>query len=339
MRPTIYDVAREAGVAPSTVSRAFSRPGRVNPDTVQRIRAVAELLGYRTNLLARALPTGKTSMIALVVSDITNPTYFPVIRGAEAAAAEAGFTLLLADAQESQHTEREAIERTLPVIEGMLFSGPRLSDTAIRTAAQQVPVVVLHRAVAGVPAVVTDNALGMRQAVEHLASLGHQSITYVSGPEASWADGERWRAIREACAKLDMRSRRIGPCRPTMSGGVSAVADLRRQPCTAVVAYNDLIAIGLLRGMAQAGVRVPGDVSVVGFDDILGSDFCTPALTTVAAPLRALGTAAVQHLITQARGSTADLGPPIVLPARLVVRGSTAPPGGGQRGRKRISLV
>src|SRR5215217_6558064 len=103
--PTIYDVARECGVAPSTVSRAFSRPGRVNAVTAERIRQTAARLGYRTNPIARALPTGRTSMIGLVVPDVTNPVYFEVIRGAEAAAAEASFTMLLADTQEQMRLE------------------------------------------------------------------------------------------------------------------------------------------------------------------------------------------------------------------------------------------
>lgn len=326
--PTIYDIARDCGVAPSTVSRAFSRPGRVNQETAARIHAAAKRLGYRTNPLARALPTGKTSMIALVVSDVTNPVYFPIIRGTERTTAKAGFTLLLADAQESGVTEREAIERALPIVEGVVLAGSRLSDAAIRKQAQRVPLVVANRAVSGVPSIVTDNPRGIRRAVEHLGGLGHRSITYVAGPEASWADGMRWLAVREGCHELELRSRRIGPFQPTVAGGVAAAAEIRSHPAAAVIAYNDLLAIGLLRGLAGAGVRVPADVSVVGFDNIFGSDFCTPALTTVASPLHALGTAAVEQILAQLRGRPPRVGEPAVLPARLVVRQSTAPPAG-----------
>ena len=119
--PTIYDVAKAAGVAPSTVSRAFSRPGRVNAETAERIRQVAEELGYRTNPLARALPTGRTSMLALIVSDVTNPFYFEIIRGAQRAANAADYTMLLADVQESGRLEREALERALPLVEGVVL--------------------------------------------------------------------------------------------------------------------------------------------------------------------------------------------------------------------------
>jgi LacI family transcriptional regulator len=314
------------------VSRAFARPGRVNADTAARIRAAAERIGYRTNPLARALPTGKTGMIALLVGDITNPVNFEIIRGGEAAANDAGYTMMLADTQESARLERKAVERAVPMVEGLVLSSSRMSDSAIRIAAKQRPVVIVNRAFPDVASVVTDNARGMRRAVEHLGELGHDSLTYVAGPEASWADGMRWRATREACHELELRVRRIGPYPPTVGGGVLAVEDLRKAPTTGVLAYNDLLAIGLIRGLASARVRVPRDVSVVGFDNIFGADFGTPALTTVAAPLTALGTAAVQHLVAQLRGAPPRTGAPMVLPVRLVVRGSTA-----QRRRKRTS--
>jgi LacI family repressor for deo operon, udp, cdd, tsx, nupC, and nupG len=201
--PTIYDVARECGVAPSTVSRAFSRPGRVNAETAERVRVVAARLGYRTNPPARALSTGRSSMVALVIPDVTNPVYFDITRGAEDAAAEAGYTLLLADFRETGHLEREAIDRAVPAVEGLVLAGPRISDSAIRWAAKQRPTVILNRAVTGLPSVVIDNPRGMRRAAEHLGELGHEAITYLAGPEASWTDGMRWRSLREACLELD----------------------------------------------------------------------------------------------------------------------------------------
>lgn len=319
-------------MAASTVSRAFSRPGRVNAETAARIREAAARLGYRANPLARALPTGRTTMVALVVSDVTNPFYFEIIRGAESAAAEAGYTMLLADTQESPQTEREAIDRAVPTVEGLVLGTSRLSDSAIRAASSQLPTVLMNRVVAGVPSVVTDNPRGVRRAAEHLGELGHQTITYVAGPEASWADGMRWRALREAALELDLRVRRLGPYVPTVHGGLAAAADLARQPTTAVITYNDLLAIGLMRGLSRLGARVPRDVSVIGFDNIFGSDFCTPALTTVAAPLRALGTSAVRELFGQIGGAPPRTAAPAVLPVRLIVRDSTA-----QRSRKRTS--
>ncbi len=331
--PTIYDVAAACGVAPSTVSRAFSRPGRVNAETAERIRRVAAEMGYRTNPLARALPTGRTSLLSIVVADVTNPFFFEIIRGAEETATPAGYTLLVADVRESAEAEREALERTLPLVEGVVLATSRLSDSSIRVAAKQRPTVVLNRVMTDIPSVVTDNARGMRRAVEHLAELGHTTVVYLAGPEASWADGMRWRSMREAAYELEIRVRRLGPFAPTQAGGMAAAQVLAQNPPSAVIAYNDLLAIGLMRGLHALGGRVPQDVSVVGFDNIFGADFCTPPLTTVAAPLHHLGSHAVRTLLEILRtGGRRPYQPPArqqplrpaLLPAQLVVRGSTA---------------
>jgi LacI family transcriptional regulator, repressor for deo operon, udp, cdd, tsx, nupC, and nupG len=330
--PTIYDVARESGVAPSTVSRTFSRPGRVNAQTAERVREAAARLGYRTSPPARALSTGRSSMVALVIPDVTNPVYFDITRGAEDAAAEAGYTLLLADFRESGRLERKAIDRAVPAVEGLVLGGPRIPDSALRMAAKQRPTVILNRAVADIPSVVIDNPQGMRRVAEHLGAFGHATLTYLAGPEASWADGMRWQSLREAALELDLRVRRLGPYPPTVAGGLAAADDLRRNPTTAVVAYNDLMAIGLMHELQRLGVSVPREVSIVGFDNIFGSDFCTPALTTVAAPLRKLGAAGVRRLLSLLGGGPARTGRPEVLPVQLVVRDSTA-----QRSRNRSS--
>ena len=328
--PTIYDVAAAAGVAPSTVSRAFSRPGRVNADTAERIRRIAEEMGYRTNPLARALPTGRTALLALVVSDATNPFFFEIIRGAGEAAATAGFTLLVADVQESGEAERQALDRTIPLVEGVILGTSRMSDSSIRVAAKQRPTVVLNRVLSDIPSVVTDNARGMRRAVEHLGELGHRTVTYLAGPEASWADGMRWRSMREAAYELELRARRSGPWSPTLAGGLAAAEAFAQAPTTAVVAYNDLVAIGFMRGLDRLGARVPEDVSVVGFDNIFGSDFCSPPLTTVAAPLRSLGAYAVRQLLEQL--PRRDVDGARVVPVRSGAARALAGPGGSSAG-------
>ncbi|CCH87632.1 Transcriptional regulator, LacI family [Modestobacter italicus] len=329
---TIYDVARAAGVAASTVSRTFSRPGRVNAATAERVRQVADTLGYRTNPLARALSTARTHMLAVLVSDIGNPVYGEMVRGVQSVATQAGYTVLLADSQESDRTERAALERALPSVDGIVLAGSRMSDAAIRVIAKQKPVVVLGRAVVDVPSVVPDNARGAREVAAHLAGLGHSALTYVAGPAASWADGVRWRALLEAAEELQLRLRRTGPSSPDVAGGVRAAAELLAQPTSAVVAYNDQLAIGVVRGLRGRGVRVPADVSVVGFDNVGAAELVTPGLTTVAAPLQAGGAAATRALLAMVQGAPGSTGAPVVLPVRLVVRGSTA-----QRSRKSTS--
>ncbi|MBC7302352.1 MAG: LacI family DNA-binding transcriptional regulator [Nocardia sp.] len=323
--PTIYDVALAAGVASSTVSRAFSRPGRVSAQTAARIHAVAAELGYRANPLARALQNGRTSTIALVVSDVTNPVFFGIIRGVEAAAAGAGYAMLLADTQESETLERTLLDRLLQGVDGVVLASSRLSDRTILTVATQRPVVVLNRIVPGTRCVVPDTESGVQAALRHLAELGHRSVTYLAGPTASWADGTRWRSMLDSAAEFGLKANRIGPFVPTMAAGLAAAEEVRRRAPTAVLAYNDLLAIGLTRGLGQAGVRVPEQMSVIGFDNVFGSDFCTPPLTTVAAPLRAMGTAAFRELNRAIRGEPMHSHSIVSLTAQLVVRGSTGP--------------
>ena len=322
--PTIDDVAKAAGVAPSTVSRAFSRPGRVSFETSERIRRIAAELGYRTNSLARALPTEHTSMIALAVSDVTNPFYFEIIRGAQVAASEAGYTILLADTQESGTHERTALDRAVSTVEGLILATTRMSDSAIRMTAKQRPVIVLNRAVSDVPCVITDNPRGVRRAVEHLVELGHRRITYLAGPEASWADGMRWRSVRESAMELELQVRRVGPFLPTVAGGARAAVEFATNPTSAVIAYNDLIAIGAIRALTSMGARIPRDVSIIGFDNIFAAELVTPPLTTVAAPLAAMGRTAVGNLLAIVRGARPRAQAPVSLPCRLVVRESTA---------------
>jgi DNA-binding LacI/PurR family transcriptional regulator len=323
---TIYDVARLAGVAPSTVSRAFARPGRVNADTAARIRSAAAELGYRVNPLARALSTSRTHMLALMISDVTNPFYAELIRGAQIAASEVDYTVVLVDARESQLLERETLERVLPAVEGVVIGSSRMSDSTLQMIGKQRPMIVLNRHLVGIPSVVTDNARGMRRAVEHLGELGHEHLTYVAGPEASWADGMRWRAMREAGLELNLHTRRAGPVAPTVEGGRTAARAMLDNPPTAVVAYNDLVAIGVMLAFAAAGVRVPQDVSVIGFDNILPAELVSPGLTTVAAPVRTMGTTAVKNVLALIRGALPRSDEAFVLPTRLVVRSSTAHP-------------
>lgn len=326
-RPSIYDVAKVADVAPSTVSRALSRPGRVNSATAARIFTAAREVGYPFKEPLRLTPH-LPRCLAVVVADITNPFYSEITRGAHDAAGESGYALLLSHTRGDGRLERDWSERELVHVDGVLLAGSRMSHEAIRMLAKEKPLVVLNRRVPHVRSVVTDIAGGMRRAVEHLAGLGHESVTYLAGPEASWADGMRWVALMEGCQELGLHFQRVGPCNaPTVSAGFDSALEVLTQRSTAVVAYNDVMAVGVVKGMRRAGVRVPDDVSVIGFDNVL-SEIVDPELTTVAAPLRALGILGVQNLIAAVGGATQSLDP-IVLPVKLLVRGST-----GQRRRR-----
>ncbi|MDA8438329.1 MAG: LacI family DNA-binding transcriptional regulator [Propionibacterium sp.] len=322
---TIYDVAREAGVSVSTVSRAFSRPGRVSAETARLVHEVASRLGYRSQAIYRTPRATKTGMLGLLVSDVTNPFYFGIIRGAELAAHRAGVSITLVDSQESRSLERRLVEHTLPTVDGLIVASSRVSDTDLRAVGKQVPIVILNRHVSGLPCVLPDTRSGMQQAVDHLVGLGHRRMAYLAGPPTSWADGQRWRTFRDACLGLGIANHRCGPVSPTVRGGEDAADEVLRDPVTAVVAYNDLVAIGLMRALIRRGVRVPADISVVGFDNTFASDLVTPGLTTVAAPLTALGEQAVRAVLhpTDPTSRTSDA--PVSLPVRLVVRASTGP--------------
>lgn len=310
--PTIYDVS------PSTVSRALSKPGRVSYKTAEHVRQVAQQLGYRTGRMERTFSERGTGMLGIIVADIANPVFFGMIRGAERAGSDLSFTMLVVETQESGDAERAALDRLIPVL-----SSSRMSDSAIRSVAKRTPLVLLNRMVNEVASVVSDNAYAITKAAEHLVELGHTSICYLAGPEASWADGARWRGLKEVGVELDLQVRRLGPFLPTMRGGAAAVEQWMLRPSTAVIAYNDLMAIGFLQAVKAAGWLVPRDVSVIGFDNIVDSVLVEPHVTTIAAPLISLGSAAVWHLLQRSGRLPGQADEPVVLPARLVVRGST----------------
>jgi len=326
--PTIYDIAREAGVAPSTVSRALSRPGRVSFRTAEHVREVAERLGYRKRQIDPGPVTRRQGLVALFVADIANPVFVGLIRGAERAAAEHDTTLLLIESQESELAEQAAIARLVTLVDGIVLTSSRLSDHAIRSTAKNVPLVLLNRDVRDVASVTCDHVHAIKKAVEHLVGLGHRRICYLAGPEASWADQMRWRGVREAGHELSLSVRRIGPHLPTLRGGRMAADAWLDRRSTAVIAYNDLMALGFSQQVSRAGVHIPNEVSVVGFDNIVDSTLVDPPLTTIAAPQVSIGSAAVGYLLGRRRPADADHRESVRLPARLVVRGSTGPASG-----------
>ncbi|WP_243058581.1 LacI family DNA-binding transcriptional regulator [Nocardioides sp. SR21] len=320
--PTIYDVAAAAGVATSTVSRAFSQPGRVSAATRDRIVAVAAELGYRPNPHARALLSGKHHTVAMVVSDIANPHYFEMIRGAEMRARVSEYTLLLVNAEESPRVEWEQIQRLSPAVDGFLLAASRLPDENLRQVAAQRPVVLMSRELPDLTSVVLDHVEGCHQVVSHLASLGHRDLVYLAGPRNSWMASTRWAALQRAAEQIGVGARRIGPFTPKVTQGGAAADAAVNARATAVVAHNDLLAIGVMQRLAQRGLRVPEDVSVVGFDNIFAADVCTPGLTTLGGAHTDLGRTAVELLLT-AGSRAADDPPRVVLPTELVLRGST----------------
>ncbi|MFZ7088409.1 LacI family DNA-binding transcriptional regulator [Curtobacterium sp. RRHDQ10] len=328
---TIRDVARATGVAPSTVSRALSLPDRVNAATQQRIQEAARELGYVPNSPARALTSARTRAVAVLVSDITNPFYFDVIRGTQHQLAGAGWTQLLVDTQESADAEMRALTALAAKADGAVLTASRLSDAQIAKIAERTPLVVVNRRPAGVPSVLIDTPGGVEQALHHLVSLGHRDVLYVAGPDTSWSNQRRWRALVAGAKRLGIRVVRIGPFAPFVDSGAAAADAAVHSGATACICFNDLIAIGMLGRLRERGVRVPAEMSVVGCDDIFGADFCNPPLTTMTSPIERAGRVAVSMLLGRL-GVVPSEGIPgetmrdaVVLPTHLTVRDSTGP--------------
>ncbi|MEQ3551406.1 LacI family DNA-binding transcriptional regulator [Pseudonocardia nematodicida] len=322
-KPTIYDVAAAAGVAPSTVSRALARPGQVSTATAERVRRAAEELGYRSFAVGAPGGSATTGIVLLVTSDITNPFAFELIHGAEDVAFGAGLAIAVADSQESGQRERASVERALSTVDAVVLASSRMPDSAIRVIAKQRPTVVLNRVVRDVVSVSVDYTDAASRAVTHLRDLGHDAAEYLAGPTASWADGARWRALLEASRAAGVHLRRTGPTVPTVEGGTRAVESRAGRPPTAVVTFNDQVAVGAMRGFAAGSLSVPGDVSVVGFDDTVLARLVVPGLTTIASPLREMGGRALESVVSLLAGTLP--GPSVPMPAELVVRESTGP--------------
>ena len=325
-RVTIYDVAKAAGVAPSTVSRAFSRPGRVSAATHAKVMDAAKELDYRTKSPPSQERGERHHRLGIEIPDLTNPYFAEVVSGMQEAAHEQDFLLLLLDTVEDEVRERSSLESAIGVVDGIVLAGTRLSDATLNHLTKRIPVVVLNRRVAGLDSVTPDFEHGMGQALAHLAENGIRTVTYVAGPVNSWSDGERWRAARVAARQHGIQVQRHGPFAPTTAGGEQAFEELRDSLPHAVICYNDLVAFGFLISALRAGIRVPGQLSVMGHDDIQLSRLVGGGLTTVVSPKRAQGRAAIERLVRRIENPSAHRTPVEgSLPVRLVPRGTTGP--------------
>lgn len=324
-RVTIYDIAEAAGVAPSTVSRTFARPGRVNAETAERIRQVAEELGYRNNPLPATQVGVATNTLGFVVADVANPVFAHIMKGFQLEAMVHGYSVLLIDSQEDPKVERAEVQRLAPLVDGLALGASRLSDSAIMQIVKLRPVVSVNRVIAGLPSVIADTERGMRRTIEHLAMLGHTRFSYLSGPPASWADGMRWRALSDAGHELGLVVRRINPHAPSLDGGVAASVEWMDNPTTAVVAYNDMMAIGFMKACQRVGIRIPQDVSVIGVDNSISSVLTTPTLASVAPSTSLIGVRAARALISQLTHRSAPSAETIVVPMQLHARDSIGP--------------
>ncbi|GAA4288059.1 LacI family DNA-binding transcriptional regulator [Georgenia daeguensis] len=328
-RVTIYSIARELGVSASTVSRAFSRPDLVRSDVRERIMAEADRLGYAPNRAARGLATGRTGLIGLLVPDITNPFFPPLVRAVEQAAGARDVGVLLVDAEANGRAEPRLVRQLAAQVDGLVVASPRASSAALKDVVGGLPAVVVNRTIQGLPGVVCDNTGALRAAADHLREHGHTKLALLRGPADSWAAGRRAQAVRRWADEHEVELVELGPFEAQFEDGRAAARVLVDSGATGILAFDDLMACGVLSGLAELGVHAPVDVSVVGCDDVLLARTMTPALTTVTAPIDELGRRAVELLEQVVAGEA-------VRSARvegvLTVRGTTGPAPRRRRG-------
>ena len=351
-RPILRDVARLAGVHPATASRALNQMTRnlVHSETVRRIEEAAQALGYQPDHLARSLKTRRSATVGVVLPDLTNPLFPPIVRGIEDRLVTAGLVPLIGNTDNDEERERLVLERLQSrQVDGLIVAtARRRSPLLVEIARSGLPVVLVNRVVDGhrLPSVSVDDSAGIRAAVAHLAELGHRRIGHVAGPQDVSTGLGRYRGFRagvEAAGLDEDPELVVFAASFSESAGFEGACELlkRRQPISAIVAANDMLALGCLRAFAQAGLDCPREMSLVGFNDMPFVDRVTPPLTTVGLPHYDVGTYAAELMIERIE----DGGGPVkvlFLPPQLVVRASTAPfPAGrpasaaSSRGRKR----
>lgn len=330
MIPTIRQVAEAARVSVATVSRVVSgSPHRVSQATRDRVLAAAARLRYQPNLVARGLKKRVTHTIGLIVPDISNPFFPAIARGIEDVANRAGLAVLLCNTYEDLAKERAYLALLRKrMVDGLIFATVGANTAHLRMLRREgVPVVLVARAPdrVRIDAVLVDNRRGARQATEHLLRLGHRRIAFIGGPAALPVARERLAGYRDALAAGGIRASRALVCDGGFraEGGRAAVAALisRRVPFTAIVAGNDLMAIGAMEELRRRGRRLPRDVAVVGFDDITFASLVEPPLTTVAQPKYRMGCLAMERMLELLNGGTSTPRR-LVLEPRLIIRRS-----------------
>jgi LacI family transcriptional regulator/LacI family repressor for deo operon, udp, cdd, tsx, nupC, and nupG len=319
---SIRDVAARAGVSPATVSRVFTRPDAVATDTRSRVLAAADELSYTPHPVARSLARGTTGNLGIVVPDIANSFSAVITKAVQQEARRDGYTLFVAGSDEIAQDEERWARAMAAQVDGLLLLSPQMTDEALLALAELTPVVVTNRLLDGIPTVLTDTYEATLHAVEHLHALGHRRIVYLAGPDG-YSNDVRQRGFRHASARLGISAEELGPFHARFSAGVRAADLVLATEATGVVAYNDEVAVGVLNRLADRGVQVPADVSVVGFDDTQLAEMVTPRLTTVRIPAAAAGVAAVGMLLDVIAGR--PLARRLELQAELVVRSTTGP--------------
>jgi len=331
--PNIYEVAKRAGVSASTVSRVLSQPSVVSAKTRSRVLRAVDVLGYTPNSTAKNLRTARTGKLLVTVPDISNPFFSLILQGIEEAAQREEYAVLVGDTQHDERREqRYAQMLNSKEADGLIFLGHRLPEAArtrMRAASPRCAPVVNgceFNPRLGVPSVHIDNARAAADAMALLYDLGHRRVGIISGPLVSPLSRDRLRGAGQVAKNRGGDDLIVVGGNFTVESGADAAACLLSSETrpTAIFCFNDEMAMGVLDYARRAGVAVPRDLSVIGFDDIRFARYTEPALTTVAQPMRDIGEGTVKMLLTILAD---DVVPPasVTLPHRLIVRATTGP--------------
>jgi LacI family transcriptional regulator len=331
MATTLHEVARRAGVSAMTVSRVVNGRGSVDSETRQRVEEAIQALDYVPNRIARGLISQKTQTIGIIVPDIVNPFFAPVVRGAESAARKAGYRVLLCNSEGDLRLEREYIEDLVAHrVEGLLLApaSDRSRSSILSLLRGGIPLVLIDRALpdADCDLIVCDNAQGARRLIEHLVAIGHREIAHVSDAEDTSTGRERLRGYREAleAAGIPFQPELIIRTTVDRIGGYRAAQEiLARDPLpTAIFAVNNMTAVGTMEALRERGLSVPKDMGLVCFDDVEHLAVLSPILTVIDQPAETFGSLGVQLLLERMTGKANSRPRRIILQTDLVVRQS-----------------
>lgn len=329
-RVTMADVAREAGVSLMTVSRVVNGKGGISAATRERVQQIIDRLGYRPSNIARGLVTNRTGTIGLIVPDNSNPFFSEVARGAEREAYAKGYNVFLCNTEEDrqrEHTVLRSLEEKR--VDGIVLCSSRLTDSELHDVLTHHPAAVLiNRPYASggrFGLLHVDDELGGRLATQHLLESGHRAIGVLAGPDYSYSGQWRvqgYQATMQA-AGLSPAPTWVQHCLPFVeTGREAAQALLTAHPeLTALYCYNDLVAVGAIQACVSLGRAIPGDVAIIGNDNIALAALVTPSLTTCHIPKQDLGSQAMRMLLSQIEDCPSGC-ENVVLPPELIVRAS-----------------
>ncbi|GAA4898133.1 LacI family DNA-binding transcriptional regulator [Tessaracoccus lubricantis] len=323
-RPTIYSLAEQLRISPSTVSRAFSDPGKVRRELREQILLAAEKAGYYPHNAARALSTGRSGLVGVLMPDVTNPFFPQLLSGLIKAARRREAELLFIDSAEASQSETRLVARVQGQVDAFIFASPRSPVEDLVSAIGNKPVTCINRIVEGVSSTYVDDDDAILGAVAHLRMLGHERVALVGGPSNSWTAQRRAAAALSAASSLGIELVHLGSFPASFDGGLQSAPAVVRSRATAVLAFDDVSAFGVVSGLAAMGLHVPGDVSVVGCDDVPFASMMTPQLTTITAPVRQVAEAAVDLLYRLIQHGVAEAGTVIPFRSAFVVRGTTS---------------